>query len=979
MKKIFCIAAAVFIVLTAVDFSAFAETLALSKTNVDLPVDYFTTVSVSGAGGNIKWFSGDKNVAEVEARDGNSADIIGIDEGETYIYAKTGGKTLKFRVTVKQAFISASSDSAELYTGESKTIQLAVSGSHEIALKNSDKNVCSASWGKWDNGLISLTINAKSEGTAQITVYIKGHASHTAKAINIKVNGTEIIALEDNNNEDEKVSLIKDVFPISQRITESYDELYKDMQKIIDGYPFECAVSVYSLDKGYLFQHDSNKYLPGASTIKLIYAYYCCTQIEQGNHSLDEKVTYQSKHKVGGAGSIQNTEYGSVWTIEQLIYKALNESDNVAYYMLIDTFGKTGFNKMVRDWGYETQLGSYNYPNVSPELLNTAMLKVHNKAVSSKNDCWKIAWEALLKSTQSEIRMEIDYCATAVKYGRTYEYYNEVCYVDSESPYIIVIMSKTNNDDERKYGDEKFFRSVAECADKINAVSQASEIDIYDKNCAATIEHFAISNKNPYISSPIEYKIDNKNNNVYVNLTFDNYADVYTLSNCIVDVSVNGGSFYFGGSSSVSSGRVDLSKPAEIIVTDNNGLKKKYTIKTERTVYDLPIVNIYLENTASIDSIDRNNYTAMTFSVDTTGDKSFKPTELTSGKIRGRGNSTWKWDKKPYRIKLDKAASVLGLEEDKDWILLANYSDKSLIRNTVAYDMGRCLDGMDWSPVQYPVDLFINGVYRGVYTIGEQMEIADGRVEIDKKSKENDTGFLLEVGGVDDPNMKNGIDYFLLPSDKNKMVAFKDPDGEKLTNGQRKFIIDYVSKADAAIVSGKNYEDYIDVDSFCDWIIIHELTYNMDSCFRRSCYITKDKGGKLKMGPIWDFDIAFGNCNKDNQNYNDWVTVGKNDKNAYVTENWCTHLMADKSFRSRLRSRWFEVKDKLLSTAMKSIDTNSKKIFRSQQENFKVWKIWGKKAGYQSWRNFKYESYELQIKYLKDFISSRAEWIDKNI
>ena len=502
--------------------------------------------------------------------------------------------------------------------------------------------------------------------------------------------------------------------------------------------------------------------------------------------------------------------------------------------------------------------------------------------------------------------------------------------------------------------------------------------EVYDRACTASIESFAISDKNPYIISPIEYVVDNENNSIYVNVTFDNYADIYTLSDCIVDVSVNEGSFSFGSSSVGLNGGIDLTKPAEIILTDNDGLKKKYSITTERTVYDLPIVNIYLENLTSVDNIAKSNYTAMTFFVDTTGDNSFTATELTTGKIKGRGHSTWEWRKKPYRIKLDNSVSVLGLEKDKDWILLANYADKSLMRNIVAYDMSRSLDGMDWSPTQYPVDLFVNGIYRGVYTIGEQMEIAEGRVEIEKDSSDNDTGFLLEVGGVDDPNMVNGTDYFLLPSDK-KMLAFKDPDGEKLTNGQRQFIIDYVSKADTAITSGGNYEDYIDVDSFCDWIIIHELTYNSDSCFRRSCYINKDKGGKLKMGPVWDFDLAFGNCNKDNQNYDDWVTVGKNTEDAYVTENWCTYLMADTNFRNRLRNRWFEVKDKLLSTAMQSIDYNSQKIYPSQQENFKVWDIWGTKAGYQSWRNFEYESYELQVQYLKDFITDRAKWIDENI
>lgn len=473
MKKIICIITAFFIALSVVNFSVYAEKLALSKRSIALPVDYFTTISVSGAKGNVEWFSDNSGVAKVEARNGNYADIIGAGEGETYIYAKTGGKTLKCRVTVKQAFIAVSNKAPELYIGESKTIKLAVSGSHEIAMKNSNQEVCSASWGKWDNGMISLTVNAKAAGTSEITVYIKEHASTTAETITVNVNAnindTEIITLEKYIDTDNEVSPLKNVFHVSQRTAEHYKKLCSEMNKIIREYPFECAVSVYSLEKGYLFQHNANKYLPGASTIKLIYAYYCCTQIEQGKHSLDEKVTYQSKHTVGGAGSVQNTEYGSVWTVEQLIYKALNESDNAAYYMLIDTFGKTDFNKMVRDWGYDTQLGSYNYPDVSPELLNTAMLKVHNKVVSSKNDCWAVVWDALLKSIQSEIRMEINYCDTAVKYGLTYGYYNEVCYVDSESPYIIVIMSKTNNDGERKYGDEQFFKAAAGCADKINS------------------------------------------------------------------------------------------------------------------------------------------------------------------------------------------------------------------------------------------------------------------------------------------------------------------------------------------------------------------------------------------------------------------------------------------------------------------------------------------------------------------------------
>lgn len=474
MKKIFCIITAFFIALTAFKFSAFAETLALNKTNIDLPVDYFTAISVSGAKGNVEWFSGNKNVAAVEPRDGISADIIGIGEGETYIYAKADGKTLKCMVTVRQAFISVSNKAPELYIGETKTIKLAVSGSQKISIKNSNKEVCSASWGKWDNGKISLTVKAKAEGTAKITVYIKEHASTTSETMTVKVNGTEIISLESDSDKDYKVSPIKDVFPVSQRASESYEKLCGEMKKVIEKYPFECAVSVYNLEKGYLFQHNTNKYLPGASTIKLIYAYHCCTQIEQGKHTLDETVTYLPQHDIVSGSEIQKYGHGTKFSVKTLLDYSIRNSDNVAYYMLVDTFGKTDFNKMIRNWGYTSQLGSSNYPAVSSELLNTAMLKIHDKAVSSKDESWKIVWEALLKSTYSEIRKEIDYCNTAVKYGLTYGYYNEVCYVDSKSPYIIVIMSQTSSDNVHKDGDEIFFKTAAYYADKINTAYETA-------------------------------------------------------------------------------------------------------------------------------------------------------------------------------------------------------------------------------------------------------------------------------------------------------------------------------------------------------------------------------------------------------------------------------------------------------------------------------------------------------------------------
>ena len=501
---------------------------------------------------------------------------------------------------------------------------------------------------------------------------------------------------------------------------------------------------------------------------------------------------------------------------------------------------------------------------------------------------------------------------------------------------------------------------------------------VFSDDCEADIEYFAISDKNRFMTSPMEYDIDSEKGVLSVNISYDNYADIYTLKNCIIDISVTGGEYSVEEALNPD-GTVDLTKLTWIILTDGDGLHRKYEVVTERTVHDLPIVNIYLEE-GDVNDIDRFEYTAMSFFVDASGSEEFTGTDVITGKIRGRGNSTWKWRKKPFRIKLDEGAPLLGLDKDKDWILVANYSDKSLLWNTVAYRMGRALDGLGWTPAQYPVDLFVNGEYRGVYTLGEHMEADDGRVEIETGSSDVDTGYLLEIGGVppDDRDRNYTFDTAMgMALD----IVIQSPKEDVITEEQRAFIQDYVNKTEEAIVSGVGYEEYIDVDSFVDWIIIHELTYNLDSCFQRSCYMTKDKGGKLKMGPIWDFDIAFGNCDLDNQDYDDWVTVGDSDDiyETYVVVNWCNYLMEDGDFRSKLRERWLEVRDGLLEEAMSSIDYYSERIYASQEENFKVWRIWDKRVGLESERNAEYNTYELQIQYLRDFIEMRAEWIDENI
>lgn len=499
---------------------------------------------------------------------------------------------------------------------------------------------------------------------------------------------------------------------------------------------------------------------------------------------------------------------------------------------------------------------------------------------------------------------------------------------------------------------------------------------VAEEDKGAVITKIAVSEKNVFVSSEPEFIVDYENLLITLNVDYTSYIDIRSLKGLFLDIEVDRGTFELVGKLN-GRGGIDLTEDAKLIVTDEEGEEKIFVFDVKRTVHDLPIVNIYLENLAPIDSVQRDIYSNMMMYIDCSGSDEFSDTGIMPGAIRGRGHSTWEMKKKPYRIKLNESASVLGMPKNRDWILLSNHADKSFIRNIVAYDMGREL-GFVWTGTQYPVDVFINGVYRGVYALGEHREIAESRIALDE-SDDVDRGYLLELGGADEDDMIKGYDWFHSDSYLANYITFADPHADKLTDEQRQFVKDYINKAERAIVSGEGYEEYIDVQSFCDWIIIHELTCNLDSCFRRSCFMTKDKGGKLKMGPIWDFDLAFGNFDMDNLSYDTWFTVGSMEEDAYISVNWCNYLMENESFRGQLRARWFEVRDMLLDTAYASIDKNKAKISASANENFAVWDIWDKKIGAQSWLTFNVQSYDGQVKYIRDFLAKRARWIDENI
>lgn len=287
------------------------------------------------------------------------------------------------------------------------------------------------------------------------------------------------------------------------------------------------------------------------------------------------------------------------------------------------------------------------------------------------------------------------------------------------------------------------------------------------------------------------------------------------------------------------------------------------------------------------------------------------------GTIRGRGNSSWLWyPKKPYRIKLNEEAGILGLKSDKDWVLLADYRDPTHLMNTFVFTLGNGM-GMNYTNHSRYVEVTLNGDYIGLYILTEQVEQGKNQVAIDS----ND-GVLLELDADDGPELSpNATDNFW-SSVFRMPVCVKSPSGcpkDKLNVIKNEF-----AQLETAIQKGDYtaVEQLMNIQSFVDFMIIQELVYNVEVDAPRSMYMFKDKGGRWTMGPLWDFDAGFDF---------DWSTmyIGHNyftsyqelvlgtdpvnHTKGYNVPSFFTDLFRSKKFVSEYKARWLVIKDKVMS------------------------------------------------------------------
>lgn len=381
-----------------------------------------------------------------------------------------------------------------------------------------------------------------------------------------------------------------------------------------------------------------------------------------------------------------------------------------------------------------------------------------------------------------------------------------------------------------------------------------------------------------------------------------------------------------------------------------------------------PLLTIDTENKRPI--VSKDNYINATITIESRDKKGEIVEKLLEciTEIKGRGNTTWNMEKKPYRLKFDKSSEVLGMPKSKHWVLLANYSDKTLMRNELAFEISRRM-GFAYTPRIKYVDVVLNGDHVGNYMLCEHIRIDKNRVNI-HELKPSDTditgGYLLEI------DERMGEPVWFETKEAKMIFCVKRP--EDIPANQKEYISNHVQKVEN-ILYGKNEVNpvdelpkYIDMTSFIDYLLLNELSKNVDGNLRLSTFVYKNRGDdKLYFGPVWDYDIAFGNVDYFGCNYTSaWY--------ARTNAEWYKQFFAHAEFDKMVKDRWKELRSGELKDLNTFIDILAQDIEVSQIKNFNRWNILNKAV----WPNpVVTGSYQGEVDYLKDWLAARISWMDQ--
>ena len=412
-----------------------------------------------------------------------------------------------------------------------------------------------------------------------------------------------------------------------------------------------------------------------------------------------------------------------------------------------------------------------------------------------------------------------------------------------------------------------------------------------------------------------------------------------------------------------------LENPIEITVNISKNIKAEFFNPQDFT--GLPILYVDTEG-SEINS--KEDYVEGSVSI--IGSNDFPGLSSAEMKIKGRGNSTW-WQggigrpdnmKKPFQIKFGDKTKVLNMPKDKKWVLLAEISDISLIRNKIVREIAN-MGSFDYVPQAEYTELFINNKHAGTYLIGQKVEESKNRVNI------GDDGYLVEIDTDAHGRIEEDDVYFRSnvwsSHYKDGVFNIKEPsldfDSEKFN-----LIKNHINSFEDALFGDSfkdpdiGYRSFIDLSSFIDWFLVNEISKNQDAASFSSIYFNYIPGEKIKMGPIWDFDLAFGNVNYSN---------AENPEGFWIKDNlWYKRMFEDPYFKQMVQER-FDYYNNNLSLILSKISGFETYLSKSQKKNFELYpslldpnsEVWPVPA--------RFDNHHSYVEYLKTWLDTRMAWL----
>lgn len=369
--------------------------------------------------------------------------------------------------------------------------------------------------------------------------------------------------------------------------------------------------------------------------------------------------------------------------------------------------------------------------------------------------------------------------------------------------------------------------------------------------------------------------------------------------------------------------------------------------------------------------------------------------------IERRGSSSNGFPQRSYSIEtrgpdssVNYNVSIFDWPAENDWVLYAPYTDKVLIRNVLTYKFGREMG--HWAPRTKLCEVVLNGEYQGVYVLMERIKQSPGRVDVDPlepddtMNNELSGGYILKI----DKTTAGGVIAWNSPytsqSPGNAAIGYQmhDPDISEMSAQQLNYIEDYVTEWETVLKSPMfadpvtGYSAYIDVNSFIDYMLVNEISKNVDG-YRLSAYLHKQRlseGGKLFAGPLWDFNLAFGNANYCQGGQTAGWELNFNNYCGGTWQNpfWYKRLLEDNNYARSVNCRYQELRQTIWqdSVILPYIDSVAAELSQAADRHFSRWPILGTYV----WpNNFIGTTFQEEVNYLKEWITDRLIWMDANM